>query len=217
MKEVKKLFRYFIFIFLVVFLVINWNEVSWVFNYKVIFGFISDFFHKEQTLAETNKEINDENNAKPNTELKKEIKFEYSEKENSIEIPKIGVLAPLIFDKGLDDKGVYKAMDRGAVLYPKSALPGEPGQTIILGHSAPPNWPKVKYDWIFSQLNDLEVGDKIFVYFEKKKYSYLVKNKIFLERGEELPQDLTNFDNMLILISCWPPGKDIKRIAVVAK
>jgi len=28
---------------------------------------------------------------------------------------------------------------------------------------------------------------------------------------------LTNSDNMLVLISCWPPGKDIRRIAVEAK
>lgn len=202
MKRIKKLWKYFLLVFLAAFFLINWNEVSWIFNYRVVFGFISDFFQREQILAE------------PNESNKV---FEYSEKENSIEIPKIGVTSPLIVDKNLDDNGVYKAMDRGVVYYPGSSLPGKKGQTIILGHSAPPDWPKIKYQWVFSQLNDLAVGDKIFVYFENKKYIYSVEKKIFLEKGEELPNHLTDYEDVLILISCWPPGKDIKRIAVTAK
>jgi LPXTG-site transpeptidase (sortase) family protein len=86
-----------------------------------------------------------------------------------------------------------------------------------LGHSAPAGWPKIKYDWVFSRLNELSDGDEIFVYFENKKYTYQFSKKIFLEKGEELPSLLTNSENILVLISCWPPGKDLRRIAVVAK
>jgi sortase (surface protein transpeptidase) len=58
--------------------------------------------------------------------------------------------------------------------------------------------------------------DEIFVHFEHQKYTYYVTKKIFLRKGEEIPQGLTNSENMLILLSCWPPGKDYKRIAVEA-
>lgn len=204
--EFKKLWKYFVFIFLITFLIINWNEISWIFNYKVIFGFFSDFFQKGQE-QETVKLL-------PLTE-NKNINFEYSDKEDRLEIPKIEISVPLVFVE--NENEVSKALDRGVVHFPSSALPGETGQTIILGHSAPPGWPKIKYQWVFSQINDLEVGDEIFVYFDNKKYTYSVNKKIFLEKREELPQDLTSSDNMLILISCWPPGKDIRRIAVVAK
>ena len=104
------------------------------------------------------------------------------------------------------------------VHYPGSTLPGIKGQTIILGHSAPLGWPKIRYDWVFTNLAHLDKGDKIFVYFNHKKYTYSVKGKLFLNRGEDLPSRLlTNSENMLVLISCWPPGKDFKRIAVNAE
>ncbi len=194
--EIKKLSKYFIIVFLIAFFTINWNEVSWVFNYRAISGIVSEFFQKEQILAGPN--------------------FEYSKEENSIEIPKIDIKAPLIVNENMNNDDVSKALDSGVVHYPSSVLPGNEGQTIILGHSAPLGWPKIQYQWVFSNLNDLEPGDKIFVHLDNKKYSFSVKNKVFLERGEELPTNLTNSNNVLVLISCWPPGKDLKRIAVVA-
>ena len=38
-----------------------------------------------------------------------------------------------------------------------------------------------------------------------------------MERGEEISEEgLTNDENMVVLVSCWPPGKDLRRIAVEA-
>jgi LPXTG-site transpeptidase (sortase) family protein len=204
-EDIKRLYKAFIFIFLISFLIINWNDISWIFNYRVISQTISDFFQKDSPDSPIESEI---------PEI---IEFEYSEKENSLEIPKIEVSAPLIFVENSDEEKVYESLDKGLVHFPSSVLPGGKGQTIILGHSAPPNWPDIKYDNVFSRLNELEEGDEIFVYFEHQKYNYSVTNKFFLERGEEVPEYLTNSDNMLVLISCWPPGKDIRRIAVEAK
>lgn len=193
--EFKKLWRAFILVFLVSFLIINWNDVSWIFNLRAVSRAVSVFFQKENW----------------NT-LSSHQEFE---KENEIKIPKIEISAPLIFVA--DENDVSKALDRGVVHFPDSVLPGEIGQTIILGHSAPPNWPKIKYDWVFSRINELEKGDEILIYFNNQKYSYLVINKTFLEKEEKIPENnLTDFQNMLVLISCWPPGKDIKRIAVEA-
>jgi len=64
-------------------------------------------------------------------------------------------------------------------------------------------------------LNLLEKGDEIIIYFKKKKHVYLVKDKIFLQRGQELPETDPE-KTVLFLISCWPPGKDFRRIAVEA-
>ncbi|MBT9169070.1 MAG: hypothetical protein DDT19_02422 [Syntrophomonadaceae bacterium] len=203
--EFKKLWKPFIFLLFISFLVINWPDVSWIFNYRIISGIVTDFFQ------EINQKITLGN--------EKEIKeFEYLEKENILEIPKIGISVPLIFIKNSDEKEVAKSLDRGAVHYPGSVLPGQNGQTIILGHSAPPHWPKIKYDWVFSHLNELTEGDRVFVRFNEQEYSYGVTKKFFLERGEKIPEeDLTNSENVLILITCWPPGKDIRRIAIWAE
>lgn len=206
-KENKILLKYFVLVFLVSALIINWHDISWLFNYKAIFGLVSSIY-QSRSVAETN-DIPEE---KP--QLKN---FEQSNKENSLEIPKIEISVPLVLSEGVKESNLYKLLERGVVLFPGSTLPGEVGQTIILGHSAPPGWPKIKYDWIFTRLNELADGDEIFVYFNHRKYSFYVTGKFFLDRGEELPQTLTNSDNVLVLISCWPPGSDIRRIAVVAK
>ena len=210
--EIKKLWKVFIILFLVIFLIFNWNEVSWIFNYRAVSGLLSDFFKGSDKEIVSDKEIqkidlhNDSDDDRD----------DYYEKENSLEIPKIGVSAPLVFTETAEQEEIKKSLDVGVVHFPDSVLPGQAGQTIILGHSAPPNWPDIKYDDVFSRLNELEEGDEIFVYFEHQKYNYSVTDKFFLERGEEVPEYLTNSDNMLVLISCWPPGKDIRRIAVEA-
>jgi len=209
--EIKKLWKVFIILFLIIFVIFNWNEVSWIFNYRAVSGLLSDFFKG------SDKEIQkDDRHDYYEGEEDKSSSSSFATarvKEDSLEIPKIEVSAPLIFVEDRDK--VYKTLDNGVVHYPDSVLPGEKGQTIILGHSAPPNWPDIKYDDVFSRLNELEEGDEVFVYFDHREYVYSVIKKIFLEKGEEIPENaLTNSDNMLVLISCWPPGKDIRRIAV---
>lgn len=221
-KEVKKYWKAFAVFFLISFLIINWNTISWVFNYMAVTRYLSDIFEKEDPAIYNNPDpyINPDSAATssantasgmPNTNLQN------TKKPNGIEIPKIGISAPLIVNESLSDAQVHTWLDKGVVHYPGTAMPGEVGQTIILGHSAPANWPMIKYDWVFSDLNDLQSGDRVFVYFNNKKIEYSVTEKKFLDRGDEVPQDgLANTKNVLILISCWPPGKNIQRIAVEA-
>ena len=201
--------KYFILIFLVSTLILNWSDVSWLFNYKAVFGLASDFL-ESKIIAKTSEIFG----KKELSALPKD--FESADKENSLEIPKLLILAPLVFPESETKKNISYALNRGVVYFPFSALPGEAGETVILGHSAPPNWPKIRYDGIFTRISELNAGDEIFVYFNHRKYAYYVSQKFFLDRGEEVPKLLTNSDNVLVLISCWPPGKDQRRIAVVA-
>ena len=203
-KDFKHLYKSFILIFLIAFLILNWSNVSYIanyFNYRVISDFL---FGSPQN----------NNSGNIPQEINPILNFDYSEKENSVEIPKIEVSAPLNFVEDIDK--VHKTLDIGPVHYPDSVLPGEKGQTIILGHSAPPNWPDIKYDNVFSNLDKLEKGDQIFVYFDHREYIYSVETIVFLEIRQDIPDNLTNSDSMLVLVSCWPPGKNIKRISVGA-
>lgn len=206
--ELKKLWKYFVVVFLIIFLTINWKEISWLFNYQMVSGFLSELFKKNskeiQIIDSSNRFGNDKYN-------------EYSEKEDSLEIPKIEVEAPLIFVESSKLKDIIAGLKKGVVHFPGSVLPGEKGQTIILGHSAPSYWPKVKYYHIFVRLNELNEGDEIYLYFNNKKYQYIVSGKYFLEKGEEIPGNLTNNSNMLYLISCWPPETAEMRIVVEAR
>jgi LPXTG-site transpeptidase (sortase) family protein len=194
----KILLKYFLFFFFLSFLILNWSKISWIFypNYLLrVFSFY--LFEKPKTEKEF-----------------KTQKENFTEKEDSIEIPKIKISAPLILvDSEIE---VRKALDRGVVLWPGSVKPAEKGETIILGHSAPKDWPKIKYDWVFTDIGQLEKGDKVLIYFQNKKFQYSVIQKIFLKKGQEIPE-IKKDKNFLILISCWPPGKDLKRIAVISE
>lgn len=183
-------------------MIFNWNYISWIFSYRTVSQLFLNFSQKIISVFQVK-------------ELKQTKILQVSKKENEIEIPKLKISAPIVLVE--EHNQAHKALDRGVVLYPGSVLPGQVGQTIILGHSAPPQWPRIKYDWVFSRLNELKQEDEIIIFFEQKKYIYKVKEKIFLQKGEEIPKNLTNSKNMLILITCWPPGKNIKRIAVVAE
>ncbi len=191
--KIIKFGKYFLLVFFITFSVINWENISWIFNYRTVSTLVSDVFEKEP--------------------IKEELLYD---QENSVQIDKIDISAPLVSGEGLTNPQVHRALDNGVVLYPGSALPGEPGQSVILGHSSPPGWPKVKYDWVFTNINELNTGDKITIYFNNRKFTYTVKDKFFLERGEQVPQSFNNSKSSIILISCWPPGKDIRRIAVSA-
>ena len=198
-EGLKKLVRPFLVLFLLSSLIINWNSVSCVFNYKVISNAVSRFLvflDNKQVLASEVNTTSDFN------------------KENSLEIPKIGVIAPLIVTENSSQKDLDEKLDKGVVIFPNSALPNEVGQTIILGHSAPPSWPKINYDGIFSRISELGEKDEIILYFNHQKYTYSVNQKVILEKGEEISNDSETSGNTLLLISCWPPGKNIKRIII---
>jgi len=207
----KNLMRFFIGLFMVSLVIVNWDDISWAFNYKFILDGLSSSLVKENysVSAEVGSQI---------VEKEKTIEQIHNSlpKEGSIEIPKIGITAPIIFAEKNDLKSLKEYLDRGVLLYPGSALPGDIGTAIILGHSASPSWPKVKYDWVFGKLNELEPDDKIFIFIENKKIIYEVNNKIFLEKGAEIPSDEKNPGSTLYLVSCWPPGRDVKRIVVKA-
>ncbi len=218
-KQAKKLFLVFGIVYVLSFLIINWADVSWIFNYRAISAIFNDFIYPYQNANadSQNPNVVYQKSSQENAEIKKEI-FVYSERENSIRIPEINIDVPVSFPQSADLGTLSAALDKGVIVYPGSADPGENGQTIILGHSAPENWPMIKHDWVFSDLNDLTEGSKVHLVVNHKQFSYTVTRKSIIAKGSEIsPSGLTNSDSMLVLVSCWPPGKNLQRIAVEAK
>jgi len=199
-KPLKDFIKIFILIFLVVFIIINHQEIVRIFDYKQVYSNFFDKFKKEISLK-----------------IKKE-KIAYSFETNILQIPELNIDVPIIFEESSSTESMENALERGAAFYPSSVQPGEKGITVILGHSAPFGWPKTDYNWIFSNLSDLKEGDNIFVLFDHKKYIYQVTKTEILDKGEEIPLE-ASIENMntLMLISCWPPGKNYKRISIWAE
>jgi LPXTG-site transpeptidase (sortase) family protein len=137
-------------------------------------------------------------------------------KEIKVSIPSIGVDAPLTFVDSTTPRDFLGPLKNGVVHYP-SAAPGEKGTAIILGHSAPLDVFKKGFNGVFSELKDLQEGDEILVQYNGKVHTYAVTGQEYLQRGQDVPKEAfaTN-ESKLVLLSCWPPGIDNKRIMVQA-
>ena len=223
-KRQKKLIYIFIFLFAVSFILINWNDVSWLFNYRQVTGLVSDFFNPYPDTATKLIAINNRQqviasgagSAAPAPKVLTAMDFMYAN--NSLKIPSINITTPVIIGQSTDIVRLENDLDDGAVYYPGSVLPGQIGQIVILGHSAPLNWPPIKHDWIFSKVESLKPGDQIILTFNDINYTYSVIDKKIIQPGQETPSAaLSATSNILTLISCWPPGKDSQRIAVTAQ
>lgn len=225
-KQKTKLIKAFVLIYIASFLIINWTDVSWVFNYKEVSGLVYDFFNPYPSIDASSMGAYFHPNHSSSKILKEQnlggqsqiaVKTSYTDKQNTLEIPRISISAPIIFSRSSDKASLTKDLNMGVVYYPGSVNPGEKGEIVILGHSAPTGWPKIKYDWVFSDLENLSIGDVIFIDANNKQYKYVVKSKDIIQRGEEANSSGSISNNNLILISCWPPGKDFQRIVVRAE
>ena len=109
-------------------------------------------------------------------------------------------------------------LKKSLVQYPQTALPGQPGNTVIFGHSVLPQFFNSKsYLTIFSTLYKLKEGDEIFVKYDNVTYKYQI-----VDMYEVQPTDLSvleqRFDNRyLTLITCSPPGTWLRRLILRAQ
>ena len=135
----------------------------------------------------------------------------------SIVIPKIDVEAPIVFVESTNPEDFLEPLKQGVAHFP-SALPGQQGVSVLLGHSSPFGWFGNAYDDVFSNLNELDVSDRILITMNGTVNTDLMSGKVFLNRGQEIPLEYQLGDGQrILLISCWPPGIDNKRIIIQAE
>lgn len=134
-----------------------------------------------------------------------------SAEKNFIFIPKINIKAPIVTGSSIEPNKLLKDLERGVLMYPGSALPGQ-GSTVIIGHSSS-NFPWKKYSNVFSLLNRLQAGDLVYVNYADQRYVYKINIK---KTGSVFSLSKTDLSGDLILSSCWPVGTDNGRILISA-
>lgn len=199
-----------------------WNNISWIANGDVWRQIVSDvfpqYFPKPYVMAVKKTTVEHPGAGaktiqKNNGTTTEQRVTPVTERRDIITIPAINITAPIITAQTNNNDVIRGLLDSGVVLYPGSVPFGQAGQTVILGHSAPTGWPKIKYDWVFSKLGDLKKGDMVVVTYNfETRYYHVVKTRVVAPQAG-VP-DPTVMGNSLMLVSCWPPGKDLKRIAV---
>lgn len=215
----KILFKILFFVFLLSVLVLNWNDISWFLNLNTA----PDLF--KQKIEEVVLSYKEKRSEEKNIEEEKIIDdidpAIYCE-ENKITISSLDVSVSIVEVGGTTEKEYRTALDRGVIHFPGTPFPGEEGMTVLLGHSAPVGRPRIKHDWVFSQIDNLKEGDEIEICYNNKLIVYTVIDeeigKSIYQVGDDVPSLYPKEEKRkeAVLMSCWPPGSSESRIGVRA-
>lgn len=134
-----------------------------------------------------------------------------------IQIPKIGVNAPVIYNSGITEQEIVDNLNTGVVFYNNSSLPDKDGLAIYFGHSSNYWWRPGQYDTVFSLIPELASGDQIDVYYDGRKYVHQVTNKKIINQQAWSQLQHSQIKNGLALVTCWPLGTTWRRYVVWAE
>lgn len=155
---------------------------------------------------------------------KLDIDLDIAPYDNRIIIPKIGKNIPLVdvginssFDLDHIENIFMRELEKGIVRYPGTAKPGEKGNSFIFGHSSNYPWMKGEYNSVFALLDELSFGDEIIIYFNQKKFIYVIKEKKVVKPGNVKILERDQEKKELSLMTCWPIGTTINRLIVFAE
>lgn len=133
-----------------------------------------------------------------------------------ISIPKLNVNAPVVYEPSIEEAKIQKSLQNGVVHYATTAKPGEPGNSVFVGHSSNDWWEPGNYKFVFVLLDKLAPGDTFSLNYGGRKYIYEVTDSKVVE-----PTDLSvlapTVEPMATLITCTPPGTNWKRLIVRGK
>lgn len=133
-------------------------------------------------------------------------------------IPKINANSTVIANVDAGNEAIYsQALRQGVAHAAGTAYPGEIGNSFLFAHSSGNPWEISQYNSVFFLLKELIPGDEIYIFFNGKRYLYIVNQKIVVDPDQvQFLNIQTNFPQ-LTLQTCWPPGTALKRLLVLAR
>lgn len=138
--------------------------------------------------------------------------------EFGIVIEKINANAKIIPNVNPAQEKQYVAvLQQGVAEALGSTPPGENGNLYLFSHSTDAPWNIIRFNAIFYLLRELEVGDRVVIFYKNKRYDYIVFDKTIAS-----PLDISYLTNrynypVLTLQTCDPPGTLLNRLIVRAK
>jgi len=136
----------------------------------------------------------------------------------SIVIPKIGAATQIIpLVDPADEKEYREALKQGVAHSAGTQFPGQGGGIFLFAHSTNTLSNVERYNAVFYQLKELEAGDKIFIFYTGKKFTYMATERLITEADDTKWITENDGGERLILQTCWPPGTSFKRLIVIAK
>jgi sortase A len=121
-----------------------------------------------------------------------------------------------IFDIPIEISG--ENLEKNAIQYPGTALPGSYGNTVIFGHSALPQFYNPSNPFtVFNHLPEARVGDEIIINYDGVTYRYQARELLEVKptQIEVLSQRFDRHE--LTLITCVPLGTYWNRFVLRAE
>jgi sortase A len=137
---------------------------------------------------------------------------------SEIIIPKINVEIPVVYGiNTVNENDVEAALESGVVHYADTAVPGQNGNLVIVGHSSNNIFNKGKYKFAFVLLSRLEGGDTFYIQKDGKRFTYQVYEKKIVKPSEVSVLGSAAKPATATLITCDPPGTSLNRLVVVGE
>lgn len=136
-------------------------------------------------------------------------------------IPKINVDVPIVWDANASSQeSLNAAMDHGVAwfnIHGANARPGQVGNFVLSGHSSNDWLDGGDYKFIFARLEQMAVGDAIYVNYNSQRYTYTITRTEVVK-----PTDVTALTKptdkpVLTLVTCTPLGTALNRLLVFAE
>ena len=116
-----------------------------------------------------------------------------------------------------NEKEYMQALSQGVAHAKGTALPGRKGNIYLFSHSTDAPWNIVRYNAIFFLLNKLESDDRVILFYQGRRFDYIVFDKVIAGASETHYLTHQYEDSVLTLQTCDPPGTTINRLIVRAK
>jgi LPXTG-site transpeptidase (sortase) family protein len=133
-------------------------------------------------------------------------------------IPKINVEIPVVYDiNTIDETAIEKGLESGVVHYADTALPGQNGNAVVVGHSSNNILNKGKYKFAFVLLNRMQIGDTFYLQKDGKRYTYQIYERKVVEPTDVSILAPTDKPATATLVTCDPPGTSLHRLVVIGQ
>jgi len=135
-----------------------------------------------------------------------------------IDIPKIGITAPILINiDGNDEVSYQRALEQGVAHLKGTSIPGNIGTIFIFGHSSNSIFSPGDYKYIFAKLEDIQINDEIIIESNIKRYVYQVyEKKIINPTDVQVTQTVKEGRETLTLMTCTPVGTSLQRLIIIA-
>ena len=137
--------------------------------------------------------------------------------DNRIVLPRIGKNVPLVSVaknknwKALENT-IQKGLKDGVVVHPISRNPGNMGNFFLTGHSSYYAWDNGRYKDVFALLHEVEAGDEAIIYWEGKKYTYILEQSKIIPPTEVSVLKQPDDKSIITLMTCTPVGTNKNRL-----